>query len=126
MRNQVNKYFVMPDAEQVSQTDRDRFIQHVMKGAVDKRGYCPFEFLRSGNVSSSDFSNQPVSLIGYEQMPDSRWSGQINPVFQRVIYQRAYGRNGLMVVHIDIVRNHPEIAGLKGLLIDKALLVRQR
>lgn len=125
MGDQIQNYSVIPDAETISQSERDRFIEQTMKGLVDERGYCPLEPSPMGGGMGywdGHSVNQPVKLGEYEQMPDARWGGKMNPSFQKLHYQNAEGNPGSMIVHIDIVNQNPNLNGLDGLLIKDAIL----
>jgi len=126
MENQIQNYSVIPNAEKINQPERDKFIEQTMKGLVNEKGYCPLEGGPMGGQGYWDnhFVNQPVKLGKYEQIPDQRWKGQMNPRFQKLNYQNTDGNSKSMIVHIDIVNQNPNLNGLDGLLIKDAILAK--
>jgi hypothetical protein len=126
MENQIANYIVIPDGEKIRQSEVERFIERVKKGMVDERGFCPLEYGPYGTEGYWDnhFVNSPVKLGEYREMPDLRWAGRKNPRFQELDYQTPDGITYSMKVHIDIIKEHPEVKGLDGLLIKDAILVK--
>lgn len=131
MENAIDNYIIIPDFEQVPPQEVADLIQQIKRGRVDEDGYCRLSAFGGGGYFDRDIILDPIRIIGYDDGYISG-KGETNPSAsswfnaRKLNFQKLTdGESSSMVVHYHIADENPDIAGLEGLMIPKALLVRR-
>jgi hypothetical protein len=147
MENQIDKYVPIPNADETSSFERDKFwVANAMKSMIDERGYCPLSPVLGGMGFRDDqWVNEEIRLEGFKKRTKivgscSLYSGsELKKVddleFCDLGYLRGDGSSGSIKVSnhtLTCLKNAEELGwdlpedlkGLEGFLVEGGVLVK--
>lgn len=117
---------VIPDAQDIKYQDRVSFIEKILQGIIDERGYCPLRILDDGTevYLVSDFlACQSITLIGYADLENKDKILDYNSELSLNYIIDDCGKFCSMRIYKEDHDIIPIIDGLNAILIQNAIFI---